>query len=151
MAKLAEVEGHSGQDYAEKHRDAFAALKQRILELEASLKDANALGDSQMTRLKELEAEHSSRGVEKDRLEGIIAHMEADNCHKLESLQKELNVTLAKLKVCALVLLSSSWNICSFAFFSVIHPLTFLLIHSFILSFNLLAINSYIYSFTLQS
>ena len=110
MAKLTEVEGHSGQDYAEKHQDAFAALKQRVLELEALLRDANALGDSQMTRLKELEAKHSSRGVEKDRLEGIIAHMEADNRHKLESLQKELNVTLAKLKVYALVLLSFSHN-----------------------------------------
>ena len=110
MAKLTEVEGHSGQDYAEKHQEVFGALKQRILELEAALKNATALSDSQVARLKDLEAEHSSRGAEKDRLEGVIARMDTEYKHKIESLQKELDVTLAKLKV-------------------TIHPYTYVYIH----------------------
>ena len=61
MAKLAEIEGQAGQDYIEKQDKDFAAFKQRILELEAAVKDAKALSDSQASRLQELEAEHSSR------------------------------------------------------------------------------------------
>ena len=99
MAKLAEIEGQAGQDYIEKQDKDFAAFKQRILELEAAVKDAKALSDSQAARLQELEAEHSSRGAEKDRLEGVIARMETEYNHKLDGLQKDLDVTAAKLKV----------------------------------------------------
>ena len=99
MQKLAGIEGHAGEDYAAKQNKAFAAFKQRILELETLLKDANATNDSQGARLKELEAEHSSKGAEKDRLEGIIARMETEYGHKCENLQKELDTTLTKLRV----------------------------------------------------